>query len=99
MIKGCNQLTLQPFIMLLFAFSAITAPIAGRAHTAGIALFPEVGLIFVLVRYGIAPTVIEVKLHRLALKAHSRLVCLLALQTVTLDFVEPVVLDEPSARA
>ena len=84
--------------MLLFAFSAVTAPVAGQAHTAGIALFTEIGLISVLVRYGIAPTVIEVKLHRLTLKAHSRLVCLLALQPITLDLVEPAVLDESPAR-
>ena len=84
---------------LNFALSAVAAPIAGRAHTAGIAAFPEHRLVAFLIVDRISKLIVKFKAERLSLEAHTRLICLLTLQSVPLYFVEFAVLDEASASS
>lgn len=87
------------FHISFFTHTAVAAPVAGEAHTAGITALPERRLVSVLVGNGIAHIVEEVKMYGFALEAHARLIRLLTLQSVALYLVEPAVLYEASSRS
>ncbi len=91
----------SPFpVSVSLALSAVTAAVAGLAHSAGFAPLAEKRHIALFVRYRKPPPVNELKLYRLSGEAHSRPVRLIALDAVALDLIEfPVLYKAPSRTA
>ena len=79
------------------AFSAFTASVARRSHTAGLAAFSKIRLIKFVGRYRIPPTIREFEIYWFSLVAQAGTICLLTLNTVALDAIFLPVLYEASA--